>query len=444
MDILMRIVQLVACLSLLVIVHEFGHFIFAKIFKARVEKFYLFFNPWFSLFKFRKGETEYGVGWLPLGGYVSIAGMVDETQSAEQLASEPQPWEFRSKKPWQRLLILAGGVLMNVVLACLIYIGICFTWGERYVDNRDLTHGYVYSELAHEIGFEDGDRILALDGVPAEGNYAKLILSMFIDNQVKCVDVLRGGDTVKVYIREEFLPRVLNQSGGEEFMRPVWPFKVAELMDGGAREAGLAEGDCVVGVEGNALSDVVAVKDSIAAYPNQTIQLAVLRAESGVVDTLSVAVSAEGAIGVKLQPIEHFYPVTTYEYSFWEAIPAGFRMAGNQLVSYWNQLKLIVQPESEAYKSVGSFVAIGSIFPSEWNWFAFWQIAAMLSIVLAVMNILPIPGLDGGHIVFVLWEMITGRKPSEKVLGYAQMVGMILLIALMIFAFGNDIRRFIL
>lgn len=444
MEILMKVVQLIACLSLLVLVHEFGHFIFAKIFKVRVEKFYLFFNPWFSIFKFRKGETEYGMGWLPLGGYVSIAGMVDETTSADELASEPQPWEFRSKKPWQRLLILAGGVLMNVVLACMIYIGISYAWGERYIDNRDLKHGYVYSELAHEIGFEDGDRILALDGVPAEGDYSKLMLSMFIDNQVKCVDVLRGGDTVKVYIKDEFLPRVLNQSGEAPFLRPVWPFQVAGLNDGGALDAGIAKDDYVIGVEGYAVSDVVAVKDSIAARANTTIQLAVMRSTTGVVDTLSVAVSADGTIGVMLQPIEHFYPITTYNYSFWEAIPAGFRLAGEQIVSYWNQLKLIVKPQSEAYKSVGSFVAIGSIFPGEWQWYAFWQIAAMLSIVLAVMNILPIPGLDGGHIVFVLWEMITGRKPSEKVLGYAQMVGMILLFALMIFAFGNDIRRFIL
>ena len=438
MDILMRIVQLVACLSLLVIVHEFGHFIFAKIFKVRVEKFYLFFNPWFSLFKFRKGETEYGIGWLPLGGYVSLAGMIDETKSTKDMESTPQPWEFRSKPAWQRFLIMAGGVLMNVVLACCIYIGISYAWGERYFDNKDVQWGYSFNELAHEIGFEDGDRIVSLDGDPV-GDISEIYSTMVIE-QVKRVEVLRGSDTVDVFIRADYTSQMLNSS---DFMFPRIPFEVASVAaDGGAAMAGVMPNDRVVAVDGVDMFAVEDVRSSIATKKGENVELVVARGE--MTDTLSVAVSPEGMIGVELKPFESFIPVQVREYGFWESIPVGFVRTGEEIASYWDQLKLMFKPKTEAYKSLGSFIAIGSIFPETWDWFMFWRIAALLSVVFAVMNILPIPGLDGGHIVFVLWEIVTGKKPSDKVLEYAQMVGMILLFALMIFAFGNDIRRFIL
>jgi regulator of sigma E protease len=438
MEILIKIAQLVVCLSLLVMVHEFGHFIFARIFKIRVEKFYLFFNPWFSLFKFRKGETEYGIGWLPLGGYVSLSGMIDESMNTEHLSAEPQPWEFRSKPAWQRLLVMAGGVMMNVVLACLIYIGMSYAWGDRYFDNKDLQWGYTFNELAHENGFEDGDRILSLDGEPVD-DVSKIYSKMVIE-QVSRVDVLRGEDTVSVFIRADYTSQLLNSS---DFMMPRMPFEVAEVSaDGGAAAAGMMVGDRVVGVDGVSLETSDEVSQAIVSKSGSSALLTVVR--EGVCDTIEVAVSDKGLIGVLLKPFTEFVPVQTREYGFWESIPVGFRRTGEEIASYWDQIVLMFKPKTEAYKSLGSFIAIGSIFPNEWDWFSFWRIAALLSIVLAVMNILPIPGLDGGHIVFVLWEMITGRKPSDKVLEYAQMVGMVLLLLLMIFAFGNDICRFIL
>jgi regulator of sigma E protease len=438
MDILIKIAQLVVCLSLLVMVHEFGHFMFAKLFKVRVEKFFLFFDPGFKLFSFRCGETEYGMGWLPLGGYVSLSGMIDETKGKDQLASEPQPWELRTKPAWQRLLIMAGGVMMNVILACLIYIGMSYAWGERYFDNKDMQWGYSFNELAHEIGFEDGDRILTLDGQPVD-DFAKIYSTMVIE-QVKKVEVLRGNDTVDVFIRADYTPQMLNSA---DFMMPRMPFEIAQVAeDGGAAVAGLQAGDRVTAVNGESLvaSDDICARLEEAKGGN--VSLAVMRGE--LCDTLTVAVSDEGTIGVYLKPFSEFIPVQVREYSLLQSIPAGFRRTGEEIASYWSQIKLMFKPKTEAYKSLGSFIAIGSIFPNEWDWYSFWRIAALLSVVFAVMNILPIPGLDGGHIVFVLWEMITGRKPSDKVLEYAQIVGMILLVALMIFAFGNDIRRFIL
>ncbi|MBP3426627.1 MAG: RIP metalloprotease RseP [Rikenellaceae bacterium] len=438
MDILIKIAQLVVCLSLLVIVHEFGHFMFAKIFKVRVEKFYLFFDPWFKLFSFKRGETEYGVGWLPLGGYVSLSGMIDETKGTDALAAEPQPWEFRTKPAWQRLLIMAGGVMMNVVLACCIYIGMSYTWGDRYFDNKDMVWGYTFNELGHEIGFEDGDRILSLDGQSVD-DLSKIYSTMVIE-QVKCVHVLRGSDTVEVFIRADYTPQLLNST---DFMLPRMPFEVAQVLkDGGAAVAGIQEGDRVTAVNGESLVAADDIRARIAEAKGGNVELTILRGET--TDTLTVAVSSEGAIGVYLKPFSEFVPVHTREYTFWQSIPVGIQRTGEEVASYWSQIKLMFKPKTEAYKSLGSFIAIGSIFPTEWDWYSFWRIAALLSVVFAVMNILPIPGLDGGHIVFVLWEMITGRKPSDKVLEYAQMVGMILLIALMIFAFGNDIRRFIL
>ena len=438
MEILIKIAQLVVCLSLLVIIHEFGHFMFAKLFKVRVEKFYLFFDPWFKLFSFKRGETEYGVGWLPLGGYVSLSGMIDESKGTDSFEAEPQPWEFRTKPAWQRLLIMAGGVMMNIVLAGCIYIGMSYAWGDRYFDNKDLQWGYTFNALGHEIGFEDGDRILSLDGEPV-GDIAKIYSTMVIE-QVKRVEVLRGQDTVDVFIRADYTSQLLNST---DFMMPRMPFEVAEVSaEGGAAAAGMQAGDRVVAVDGVAMTTSDQVSATIAQSKGGNVALAVMR--GGVCDTLNVAVSSEGMIGVYLKPFAEFVPVQTRDYTFWQAIPAGLKRTGKELSSYWSQIELMFKPKTEAYKSLGSFIAIGSIFPEQWDWMAFWRIAALLSVVFAVMNVLPIPGLDGGHMVFVLWEMITGRKPSDKVLEYAQMVGMVLLVALMIFAFGNDIRRFIL
>lgn len=438
MAILFKILQLLLCLSILVMIHEFGHFMFAKIFKIRVEKFYLFFDPWFSLFKFKRGDTEYGIGWLPLGGYVKLSGMIDESMDTKQMASEPKPYEFRSKAAWKRFLVLLGGVMMNALLACVIYMGISYKWGDQYISNNDLRWGYSFNDLGHEIGFREGDRIVALDGNRID-DVSKIYQTIVID-QVKKVTVQRGDSLKDVYIRADYTPKLLNSP---DFMMPRIPFVVASVADGtGAQKAGVQVGDSVIAIGSKPVSSFYEVRSELQNLKDSTALVVVARGTA--VDSLNVAISADGTMGVMTKPFTEYVPVHTRTYTFWESIPAGFRRTGTEMADYWDQLKLIVKPKTEAYKSLGSFIAIGNIFPSEWDWYSFWRITALLSVIFAIMNILPIPGLDGGHLVFVLWEMITGRKPSDKVLEYAQIVGMVLLIALMVLAFGNDIRRFIL
>lgn len=438
MVILMKIVQLIMCLSLLVLIHEFGHFMFAKIFKIRVEKFYLFFDPWFSIAKFRRGDTEYGIGWLPLGGYVKISGMIDESMDTDQMKSEPKPYEFRSKAAWKRFLVLFGGVMMNALLACAIYIGISFVWGDRYLSNSDAEWGYAFNDLAHEIGFRDGDRILSLDG-QAVDDISKIYPDIVV-NQVKKVTVERDGKPLDVYIREDYTPQLLESP---DFMIPRVPFVVGSVAeDTGAARAGMLPDDKVVAIGDTRVETFDQVRNALSGYKDSTARVVLLRGNA--YDTLSVQVSPEGTLGVMAKPLTEYIPVKTHSYTFWQAVPAGFIRTGQEISSYWDQLKLIVKPKTEAYKSLGSFIAIGNIFPGTWDWYSFWLITALLSVIFAVMNLLPIPGLDGGHLMFVLWEMITRRKPSDKFMIYAQWVGMILLIALMILAFGNDIRRFIL
>ena len=435
---LIKILQFVCALSLLVIIHELGHFMFAKLFKCRVEKFYLFFNPWFSLFKFKKGDTEYGIGWLPLGGYVKISGMVDESMDTAGLKEEPKPYEFRSKPAWQRLLIMLGGVMMNVVLAIAIYTGLSMAYGDNYFSTKDVNaaYGFEFSQFAQEIGFQNGDKILRVDGEEVEdsGN----LLKQIVFNQAECVEVERDGQVVEIPIYPQYISQMLNDGA---FIQPLVPLVVQDVVAGGnAEAAGLTAGDRLLALDGKPIS---LGNNLIALHPGQTLPLEYQRDSAGFAQVLrtEVAITEEGVIGIMLTPAYEIIPVSHVKYNLAQAIPAGFKRAGSEVGNYLKQLRLIFSPKTEAYKQVGGIIAIGKIFPSQWDWYYFWQITAMLSIMLAVLNLIPIPGLDGGHVLFVLYEMIARRKPSDKFMEAITWIGLILILGLLLFANGNDVIK---
>lgn len=436
MEVFIKVLQVIACFSLLVLIHEFGHFLFAKIFHTRVEKFYLFFNPWFSIFKFRIGETEYGMGWVPFGGYCKIAGMVDESMDKDQMKSVPQPWEYRSKPAWQRLLIIVGGVMMNILLAIGIYIGITYAWGDSYIKTKDVTTGFTFSPVAQEIGFRNGDKIISVEGEYVD-NYEQIPALILLDD-ARDVQVERGGKPVTVTIDKQYIKAMLNE---KKFIDVRYPFVISEVIaDGAAAKAGLVAGDSLVAVGGVPMRWYDEFQTAFAQHKGDTVPVTFVR--GGVEFTVVMKLNAEGQIGVYV-PMINIYPVSTRQYSFWQAIPVGAGRAFTSIGSYFKQLKLIVSPETEAYKSVGGIIAMGNFFPAEWNWLQFWQITALISIMLAVLNILPIPMLDGGHMVFILYEMITRRTPSDKFMERAQLVGMIIVFGIVILANGNDILKLI-
>ena len=443
MDTVIKILQFIVSLSLLVIIHEFGHFLFARLFKTRVEKFYLFFDPWFSLFKFKKGDTEYGIGWVPFGGYVKISGMIDESMDTEQMKSPPQPYEFRAKPAWQRLLIMVGGVVMNVVFALIIYIGMSYKWGETVLENKDIVYGYTFNSLGQEMGFRNGDRIVDIDGKPAT-EYLDVLKSILI-SQPEYVTVDRNGQKIRIDITDESINRLLQSADSTSLLMPRIPFVVGSVVSGsGAAQAGLHPGDSLISYNGTPMTFFDQYSSAFHAAPGDTVTLGLVRKTDGMtkITTLPVKVSAEGTIGVYSRTIDSMLTFSTHNYSLLESIPAGFKRTGAEISSYIDQIKLLFNPKTEAYKSLGGVITMGSIFPTEWDWQRFWSITAFLSIILAVMNILPIPALDGGHVLFLLVEVITRRKPSDKFLEYAQIVGMFIIFALMIFATGNDIYRF--
>lgn len=429
---LIKTLQVLLALSLLILIHEAGHFLFAKLFRIRVDKFYLFFDiGGKALLKFRKGETEYGIGWLPLGGYCKIAGMVDESLDTKSLKKDPQPWEFRSHPAWQRLLVMAGGVLFNFIFAIIVYCSIMGIWGSAYISNEE---SEIYaSELAADMGFRTGDRILSLDGYePTDFSSLQADLAR---RSVRKVAVLRDGDTLDIYIDQARMSEVLNSPLLFDLAIPFVVDSVAA--DGPNAGAGLLDGDRITAFDGHAVRYLQDSREILAGMAQSEVDATVLRGG----DTLSIPVSvdADGRIGVFVKTPA----VKTARYGFAEAIPAGWKLAVTTIKGYVQDLGLLIKPSTGAYKSVGSFIAIGQVFPAVWDWYRFLNILALLSIMLGVMNLLPIPALDGGHIVIVLWEMITGRKPSEKFLVAVQYVGMILIFALMILAFGNDIGRLI-
>ena len=438
MEILIKVLQFFMSLTLLVAVHEFGHFIMARIFGIRVDKFYIFFDAGFSLWKKKCGDTEYGLGWLPLGGYCKIAGMVDESMDKEQLASEPQPWEYRAKPAWQRFFVLIAGVTMNVILAFFIYCGISFSYGSQYISNEDMIYGYEFSQSAEQLGFRDGDRIVTIGGDKVE-NINSILTKILLAKENCEVEVVREGAPHRFILDNEILNimRKENVFESEQLYSPLMPFVVDSLASPTSLQAGLQKGDRIIGIGGESVPYFNHYAERLAKLANATAELQVLRGADTL--TLSVPVNAEGKIGVIN---ENFFKVCTEKYNFFEAIPAGARLTAKTIKSYWDQLVLIVKPDTGLYKQVGGFLAIGNIFPSEWDWHQFWSMTAFLSIILAVMNIIPIPGLDGGHMIFTFWEMVTGRKVSDKVLEIAQYIGMALILALVLFANGNDIYRF--
>lgn len=424
-------------LSLLVAIHEFGHFIVARIFKIRVEKFYIFFDPWFSLFKWKRGETEYGVGWLPLGGYVKIAGMIDESMDLEQMQAPVQPWEFRAKPAWQRFMVMIAGVVMNVLLAMMIYSGICYSYGTSYLAAEDVKWGYSFNEAGERLGFKDGDKVISIDEQAIE-DVNDIRQMLLLTESERRIVVERAGEHVEFVIPFEELLSMRRNKEYENLYTLRVPFIVDSVAAPTAIEAGLQAGDEVIACGDRTNIDVVAMTEEILpASKGDTVALTVLRSGEQVV--LNVPVNEEGKIGV-IMKADMFAP-RTRSYTLFEAIPAGVNMAVKTVADYWQQLKLIFQPKTKMYEELGGFISIGNIFPSEWNWLRFWSMTAFLSVMLAVLNILPIPGLDGGHALFTLWEMVTGKKPSDKFLEVMQYIGFAILLALVIYANGNDIYR---
>ena len=434
---LIQAAQFFLSLSFLIVLHELGHFIPAKLFNTRVEKFYLFFDPYFSLFKKKIGGTEYGIGWLPLGGYVKISGMIDESMDTEHLNAEPQPWEFRSKPAWQRLIIMVGGVVVNVLLAMVIYAMILFTWGDDYLKTENLKYGIECSDLAKEIGFQNGDKILTIDGVYYE-NFSDIPEAILISGASEVL-LDRNGETVSISIPSNLIERFIDKNESR-FIGMAWPYIAQKFDDGSVAEAaGVLTGDQLIAINGQAalyFSDYVKTLPSLAG---QEIQLSVIRG----LDTLhyNMMLGETGKIGVYYVPPTELISYDHRDYGFFESFPAGTAMAIDKLDSYVQQMKLIFNPETGAWKGLGGFISIGKQYSPEWDWYSFWNFTAFLSIILAFMNILPIPALDGGHVMFLLGEMITGRKPSDKLLEYAQVTGFLILIALLLLANGNDIIK---
>lgn len=435
MDVIIRIIQVILALSILVVIHEFGHFVFARLFKIRVEKFYLFFPPAIFKYKPKNSDTEWGIGSIPLGGFCKISGMIDESMDKETMAQEPQPWEYRTKPAWQRLLVISGGVLFNFIFAMILYSAILYTWGEEYLKNDDAKYGIQTNSLSAEMGFRDGDRILAFDDV-APDNFAELQIDL-VRSQAKTATVLRHGDTIVLELDQDYIPAILNTPGMFMLATPV---AVAQVPDTSINaSAGLMAGDRFVKVADTDIHSFSGLQSALAKHKGEITPIEFRRGEELITQHLQV--DENGKIEVILQNDISDFHITQKEYTIFSAIPAGVTKAFSTIGDYIKELGLIFSPKTEAYKSVGSFIAIGSIFPTAWNWEAFWNIVALLSVMLAVVNLLPIPALDGGHIVFTLYEMITGRKPSDKFMEYAQMAGMIFLLLIMFLAFGNDILR---
>ncbi len=436
--VLIKAAQLILSLSLLVIIHEFGHFLFARIFKTRVEKFYLFFDPWFSLFKVKKGETEYGVGWLPLGGYVKISGMIDESMDKEAMKLPPQPYEFRSKKSWQRLLIMIGGVVMNFILAFVVYIGVLYAWGEQYLPTANVKYGIEVDSVGMQIGLQNGDKILSVDNIQVE-NFRKIIPTVILD-KAHAIQVERNGQKVDVEISDDDLALLIKSKVALSYRIP-FDYKVSKFAKGSpAKEAGLKTGDRILGLDSLKFEYNDQFRTALRERVGKTILLNVMR--EGKEMNLSMVVPESAALGIVLDlNLEKLFELKTIEYSLLESIPAGIDRGISTISDYLKQFKLIFSPKTKAYESLGGFIAIGNIFPGAWNWYDFWNMTAFLSIILGVMNLLPIPALDGGHVIFLLFEMITGRKPGDKFLEYAQIAGMVLLLSLVLYANGNDIFK---
>ena len=463
MGIATQIIGLIACLSFLVVTHEFGHYCFARIFKTRVDKFYMFFNPWFSIMRAKKYDgkwhfsffsgkapkeweehpenTEWGIGWLPLGGYCAINGMVDETTKPGDLPAEPQPWEFRSKPAWQRLFIILGGVLVNFLTALILYVVVLFTWGEDYTPVENATYGMHYAQAAQDAGFRNGDRIVSIDGMIPEKS-GDINAAILFDGAQRVVvsrldDSTSSSQERTIYLDKDFPKKVIGSPRTEQyFCQFEMPYIVADVFnDSPAAKAGLRKGDSLVALNGEPTFSFFDYQKKISQQKDSTITIAYVR--DGRLDTTAVTVGSDGMIGLAART--DLFESKHVEYGFLSAIPNGISRGFHTLGDYVKQFKLVFTKEGAT--QLGGFGTIGSIFPKTWNWQLFWNMTAFLAIILAFMNFLPIPALDGGYILFILVEMITRRKPSDKFIGYANTVGFILLLALVIYANGLDILR---
>ena len=442
MEFVIKISQFLLSLSLLIVLHELGHFIPAKLFKTRVEKFYLFFDIKWSLFKKKIGDTEYGIGWLPLGGYVKISGMIDESMDKEQMAKPPEPWEFRSKPSWQRLIIMLGGVTVNFILAAIIYIFLAFGYGDIDIKADSIEDGYwIENPLLLDFGFQTGDKILAINEYDIV-NYSDLKKHIL---EAQLVTIERAGETQEIKLPEDFLGQ-LSGNKNNSFFELRYPFIVSRVSDSSLNKSvDLKPNDVILKVNGSDLKYFDQVNERLGSLKNQTVQVELLRDNQTINRELKV--DEDGKFGIfpggNLSDMERlgYYDIVRKEYTFGESIGVGLTKFTDKMADYWMQLKLIFSPSTGAYKGVGGFKAIFDIFPDTWSWPDFWNLTAFLSIMLGVLNLLPIPALDGGHVMFLLYEMISGRKPSDKFLENAQMVGFFILIALVLFANGNDIFK---
>ncbi|MFA5556141.1 MAG: RIP metalloprotease RseP [Flavobacteriaceae bacterium] len=442
MEIVIKLSQFLLSLSLLIVLHELGHFIPAKLFKTKVEKFYLFFDIKFSLFKKKIGETVYGIGWLPLGGYVKIAGMIDESMDTKQMKQEPQPWEFRSKPTWQRLIIMLGGVIVNFILAFVIYIGVVWFYGELDIKNSNVKDGiWVTNPILEQAGLQTGDKIISVDGQEIE-SFFDLPEKIMLSSQVV---VNRNEAQTTVELPKNLIGQIVDENKKSLLYLRV-PFVISEIQEESPNLNTLRVKDMILDINGQEIKYFDQASELLQSLKGKTVTATILRNEKK--ESVELHVNQEGLLGVRpgivgVSDLEKLgvYNVEKVQYGLLESIPRGIEKTTERFSSYWNQLKKIINPKTEAYKGVGGFYAIFNVFPDVWSWEYFWNVTAFLSIMLGIMNLLPIPALDGGHVMFLLYEMITRKKPSEKFMERAQMVGFFILIALLLFANGNDIFR---
>lgn len=439
MEIFIVASQFILSLSILIVLHEFGHFITARMFGMRVEKFYLFFNPWFHLFKVKKGETEYGIGWLPLGGYVKISGMIDESMDKEQMKQPPQPWEFRSKPAWQRLIVMLGGVIVNLILGVLIFIMVTYVYGEKYLPAENAKYGIVADSTAHELGLRDGDIITGVGGQKVE-NFNKILKTMLLEDG-NTIQVIRDGEPTEIAMPDGFKDKLADT---RNIIMPRIPFVVAGFARGSiAREAGIEKKDKVVGINDTIHTEFFdTFKAELQNHTGEKVTVNVIR--DGEPVGIKLTVPEDGILGIR--PNGEYdklgFQMNTIKYTFAESVPRGMVRAREILTDYIKSIRLIFVL-NKGYEKVGGFITMAKIFPTTWEWEAFWSITAFLSLVLAFMNVLPIPALDGGHVVFLLYEMISGKKPSDKFMEWSTYVGFAILLSLLLLANGNDVVRLV-
>jgi len=443
MEFLIKASQLLMSLSILVLLHELGHFIPAKLFKTRVEKFYLFFDPWFSVVKKKIGGTEYGIGWLPLGGYVKISGMIDESMDKEQMGRPAEPWEFRAKPAWQRLIIMLGGVTVNLLLGIFIYSMTLFVYGDKYLPNKSLADGvWVVDEMATDLGFENGDKFIAADGEKIE-RFSDILERVIV---AKTITVERNGFTTDIKMPIDVVDKFLNNKNKQLFYPRIPTIISGFPENSNAKKAGLMKKDVILGINGGLIKYFDEFKSELLKHKGGEVELIVDRNNDELI--ITTPVSNEGTLGfspanLTLKQLEElgFYTLSSDKYGFAASFPAGYNKAIKKLSSYIDQFMLILTPSTGAYKGMGGFGSIGSLFPATWNWEVFWNLTAFLSLMLAFMNVLPIPALDGGHVMFLIYELIAGKPAPEKVMENAQIVGMVILLSLLIYANGNDVMK---